>query len=76
MDYYVSVDNEESNELGNVLSMTGSVNDVEVAASIRLTSLAGKSKRDQEHIKQMALITAFQDKSTGKTARRGSKVTV
>ena len=75
-DYYVSVDNEESNEQGNTLSMTGRVNSIQCAASIRLTSLADKSAKEQKKVKQSALIEAFLARQEAKAPSQGEKVSI
>lgn len=57
MDYFVTVDNEETSALADRLSLTGTVNGVQCAAVARLSQIKGKAD------KQRALIQAYLAKS-------------
>ncbi len=75
MDYFVSVDNEESNANANALSITGRVNGVDVAVVIKLSDVKG-TVAEQKKIKQRALITAFINRTATPASGPGEKVSL
>lgn len=62
-EYIVMVDHGESNEVADVLSITGRVNGIECAAKVRLSQLAGLMAKKQKAVKQNALIDDFEQRS-------------
>ncbi len=75
MDYYVSIDNEESNANADALSITGRVNGVNVATVIRASSVTG-TPAARKAAKQKALIDAYEARASGTASSPGEKVTL
>lgn len=67
-DFFVNLDNEESNELADTLSITGTVNAAQCAARLRLSALEGLSPSQGKREKQKALIQAYLQRSERVTA--------
>lgn len=61
--YKVSIGNEESSVLANVVSITGQVNQIQVAAKVQLSALSGLNPQEQKKLKQRALVEAYLNKS-------------
>lgn len=76
MDYVVSIDNEESNKLADILSITGRVNGLDCAAKVRLSALRVlPDDKARKQAKQKALIAAFNARSQSAVSA-GEKVTL
>ena len=73
-DYIVSIDNQESSEQADNLSITGKVNGTQCATVIKLSSLDGLGKNKQKAIKQQALVRAFLNKQITIPESAGEKV--
>jgi len=72
--YNILIDHEESNERANNLSITGRVNNVNVAAVIRCTDVTGKSAKHQKQVKQFALKEAYRNKAKESAAKVGGDI--
>jgi len=76
MEYVVSIDNEESNEVADVISMTGRVNGIACAARVRISQIKSLKPKDAKILKQKALIEAFVARVEASLASAGERVTV
>ena len=76
-EYVVMVDHGESNEVADMLSITGRVNGIECAAKVRLSALIGLTAKKQKALKQNALIDDFEvrSKKLSVSETEGEKVT-
>ena len=75
-DYFVQIDNEESNELADVISMTGRVDGVQVAAKVRISLMQKLSEKEQKKFKLAALARAYLERKEKPSMAGAEKVTV
>lgn len=75
-DYSVLIDNEEGNAVADVLSLTGRVNGINVAAKVRISMLAKMDAKHAKREKQKALIAAFESRQESPASAAGEKVTL
>ena len=66
-EYFISIDNEEESELADRLSITGTVNSVPCAASLRLNYVRGLSKKDAKLAKQTVLAASYEARTQRKS---------
>ena len=77
VDYFVAIDNEESNEEADNLSITGRVNGIQCAAVIKLSTVNNlRNRKSQKLAKQRALIMNLQEKQSSVSEAMGDKVTL
>lgn len=75
-EYLVQVDNEESNVLADVISITGRVNGIQSAAKVRISLLEKLPKAKHKQVKQKALVQAFLERGAIPATDGAEKVTL